>query len=178
LDERQDVSCALNADLQITYCNPAWDRFALENRGESAVSSRVLGTSLLDVVGDLLQRFYRTMFEAVAASGKAFDFDYECSSADRFRMFRMHVLPLRDPAGFLAIHAMRLEEPHSRTVSLPDVERYRDSRGMIVMCSHCRRTRRADNRDSWDWVPLYLTDSSLNVSHGLCQVCRVYYYPQ
>jgi hypothetical protein len=178
LEERRDVSCVLNSELRITYCNPAWDRFALENQGERALSRHVLGTSVLDVSGDALQRFYRNMFEAVASSGKPFDFDYECSSAERFRMFRMHVLPLKGASGFLVVHSLRLEWPHSRTPSDPERELYRDSRGLIVMCSHCRRTRRANDPAAWDWVPQHLTDSSLEVSHGLCQVCHAYYYPE
>lgn len=176
LDERKDVICVLSSDLRIAYCNPAWDRFALDNQGEEAVGSRVLGTNLLDVAGESLQRFYRHVFDAVASSSKPFDFDYECSSADRFRMFRMEIMPLR-PTGFLVVHSLRVEEPHSRKAESPDAQHYRNSSGIVTMCSHCRRTRRVGEPQRWDWVPAHLGDRSLSVSHGLCQVCRVYYYP-
>jgi len=178
LDVRDDVICVLNPELRFLYCNPAWDRFALANKGELATSRHVLGTKMLDVVGDLLENFYRHMFEAVGSSRKTFDFDYECSSADCFRMFTMHVMPLEEPGGFLVVHSLRVEEKHSREAESPDLERYRDESGFVVLCSHCRRTRRVSEPLRWDWVPAYLNDRSLNVSHGLCNVCLAYYYPE
>jgi len=178
LDPREDVICALSPELRFLYCNPAWDRFALANQGELAMSGRVLGTNLLEVVGDLLGNFYRNMFAAVASSGKTFDFDYECSSADCFRLFTMHAMPLKEPGGFLVVHSLRVEEAHSREAESPDLEHYRDASGVVVMCSHCRRTRQAKEPQRWDWVPAYLKDRSLNVSHGLCNICLAYYYPE
>jgi PAS domain-containing protein len=177
LDEREDVICVLDPHLRLVYCNPAWDRFALANQGEGALSESVLGTSLLDTVTDPLKRFFQHAFAAVASSGNPFEFDYECSSADCFRLFRMHILPLKPGGGFLVVHSLRVEEPHARVSESPDQARYRGANGMVVVCAHCRRTRRAQEPGTWDWVPAHLEDRSLPVSHGLCPVCRVYFYP-
>ena len=35
------------------------------------------------------------------------------------------------------------------------------------MCMHCRRTRRTEEGDIWDWVPEFLAKPPDNVSHGL-----------
>lgn len=177
LDGREDVACVLDADLRFVHCNPAWDHFALANQGERARSEYVLGTSLLDVVAGPLRRFFQHAFEAVASSGNPFEFDYECSSADCFRLFRMHIMPLKPGGGFLVVHSLRVEEPHHRAAESPDSERYCTSEGLIVMCAHCRRTRRVQEPDKWDWVPAHLNDRSLQVSHGLCGICRAYLYP-
>lgn len=177
LDEREDITCVLDPGLRFVYCNPAWDRFALANQGEQAKGEQVLGTSLLEVVAEPLRRFLQHAFEAVATSGKPFEFDYECSSAESLRLFRMHIMPLKPEGGFLVVHSLRVEEPHDRPTESPNPKRYCTSEGLIVMCAHCRRTRRAQEPDKWDWVPAHLNDRSLQVSHGLCGICRAYLYP-
>lgn len=176
LDQSEDVACVLDSELRFLYCNPAWDRFALANQGEKALRERVLGTALLDAVAEPLRRFFEHAFEATASSGKPFEFDYECSSAEYFRLFRMQILPLAPNGGFVVVHSLRVEEPHGGPAEFSDPERYRASDGLVVMCAHCRRTRRVAEPATWDWVPAHLDDSSLRVSHGLCQICRVYLY--
>ena len=53
------VIFCLDADLRITYCNPAWDRFALENGGEhlcrpAAANSAQLGQSRMQAMMPLM----------------------------------------------------------------------------------------------------------------------------
>jgi hypothetical protein len=108
-------------------------------------------------------------------------FDYECSSAQHYRLFRMEIRPIRS-AGFVLIHALRIERPHGRERASfsPDPRRYTDSHGLITMCAHCRKTRRAAEPEVWDWVPDYLSSGALRTrtSHGLCGPCLAYLYPQ
>jgi PAS domain-containing protein len=177
LDGREDVACVLDADLCFVYCNPAWDRFALANEGEQAIGERVLGMGLLDIVAEPLKRFFQHVFEAVATSRNPFEFDYECSSVEHFRLFRMQIMPLTPGGGFLVVHSLRVEEPHNRPAESPNEELYCTAEGLIVMCAHCRRTRRVHEPGKWDWVPAHLDDRSLKTSHGLCGICRVYFYP-
>lgn len=177
LDQREDVACVLDSQLRFVYCNPAWDRFALANQGEDARGERVLGTALLDTVAEPLRRFFQHAFEAVASSGKPFEFDYECSSSEKFRLFRMQILPLRPEGCFLVVHSLRVEEPHEGPAELPDEQRYRTPEGLVVMCAHCRRTRRVAEPAKWDWVPAHLNNRSFTVSHGLCEICYAYLYP-
>jgi hypothetical protein len=71
-----------------------------------------------------------------------------------------------------------VEKDHERVVRRPLTVLYRDANGVIGMCMHCRRTRRSDDPDVWDWVPDFLSAPPDNISHGLCSMCFSYYYPQ
>jgi hypothetical protein len=59
--------------------------------------------------------------------------DYECSSAQVFRIYRMQVYPLRPGCGFVVINSLRVVHPHTRAVCEPDDVIYRCKRGLIHM---------------------------------------------
>ncbi len=178
LDASRDIVCGLDADLRIVYCNSAWNRFALENDGETCCAAHVIGTRLLDVAPPPLSTFYRTVFETVLATEDPFEFDYECSSQLVFRQFRMRVLPVSGAASFLVIHSLHTERPHDREAMQRDEAKYRSSAGLVIMCCHCRRTRRAEQPNTWDWVPHYVAHVPPRVSVGICPACYAYFYPE
>ena len=90
----------------------------------------------------------------------------------------MRVYPLT-PAGWLVTSAVVVES----LAPAPDpafVEAaYVDANGLITMCAHCRRTRRADAQraERWDWVPAWVARLPDRTSHGLCPGCFSYHYP-
>ena len=86
---------ALTESLDICYCNSAWDRFALENSAETAaLAASVLHKPFLQFVPEDLRLFYQEIFQRVRALGRMQSQDYECSSAQVFRVYRMQVYPL------------------------------------------------------------------------------------
>jgi PAS domain-containing protein len=177
LERSKAVICVLDPELRLTYCNPAWDEFARQNHGHEVLATGVVGSLLLAVVAEPLRAFYQGIFARAQATGKVQEFDYECSSAEVFRTFHMQVLPLKEERGFLVMHSLRVEKPLDfRPAQAPDDARYTGPGGLIVMCCHCRRTRRARDPQTWDWVPAYLQRTA-RVSHGLCGVCFAYFYP-
>ena len=177
LERSKAVICVLDPDLRITYCNPAWDEFAEQNAGPDVLAQGVVGSRLLEVVAEPLRAFYEGIFKQAETTGQVQEFDYECSSPELYRSFHMQVLPLRDDHGFLVMHSLRVEKPLDfRPAQAPDDARYAGPDGIVVMCCHCRRTRRAQDPHAWDWVPAYL-ERRARVSHGLCGVCRAYFYP-
>ncbi|HYX69763.1 MAG TPA: PAS domain-containing protein [Terriglobales bacterium] len=177
LERSKAVICVLDSELRITYCNPAWDQFARQNAGHEVLATGVVGSLLLEVVAEPLKIFYQGIFAQAQATGQVQEFDYECSSAEVYRTFHMQVLPLKEQQGFLVMHSLRVEKPLDfRPPQAPDEGRYIGPNGFIVMCCHCRRTRRAKDLHAWDWVPAYLERRS-QVSHGLCSVCYAYFYP-
>lgn len=178
LDASPDVICVLDAGLRIVYCNAAWDRFAADNAGTACHSSAVIGKPMLDFIPEPLARFFRTAFEVVIASGQPFEFDYECSSALTFRMFRMRILPMLGAGEFMVVHSLRIERPHDRAAVSPDDVRFRGSNGLVVMCCHCRRTRRGAEPALWDWVPDYVAKPPARVSTGICPSCYLYFCPE
>jgi hypothetical protein len=167
---------ALTESLDICYCNPAWDRFALENSAESgALAASVLHKPFLQFVPEDLRLFYQEIFQRVRALGRMQSQDYECSSAQVFRVYRMQVYPLQPGCGFVVINSLVIAHPHTRVVCAPDDASYRERDGLVHMCANCRRTRRVDDPAVWDWVPAYVTRPR-DATHTVCPFCAEYYY--
>jgi hypothetical protein len=170
---------ALTESLKFSYCNPAWDRFASENQGPPGVLAKnVLHRSFLDFVPEQLRAHYAGLFRRARATGRMQSQDYECSSAQRFRIYRMQVYPLQKGFGFLVMNSLRVEREHTRPAHEPDDASYRAKTGLICLCANCRRSRRIDNPGTWDWVPAYVHAPREDVTHGICLFCREYYYGQ
>jgi hypothetical protein len=167
----------LTESLNICYCNPAWDRFAVENGGGPQVLARnVLHKPFLQYLpGELAQKF-KTLFETARVLERPQAHDYECSSAQVFRLYRMAVYPLQAGHGFAIINSLRIARPHDRVACEPDDAKYLHPDGLMRMCANCRRTRRTNEPAMWDWVPDFVEHPRRNVSHGVCPFCAEYYY--
>lgn len=179
LDREESVIYALNRQLQIVYCNPAWDRFALENQGSVAESHQVRNRSVLSAISEPLKSFYENAFRNVYETGKPWESSYECSTPTQYRLFRMQVLPVEDNY-LLVINSIEAQYPHGseRPVRSPSPSLYLSPEGFIAMCSNCRRTRRMDTPESWDWVPEYVSTKPGNITHSLCPICVYHFFPE
>ncbi|MBZ5722877.1 MAG: hypothetical protein LAO03_21260 [Acidobacteriia bacterium] len=172
------VSYVLDSNLRFVFCNPAWDRFARENGGPELAGDAVIGSQLLPVIPDVLRPFYTRMFDEVQRHGLVWQHVYQCSSPQLFRKFRMRV-HLLNSNWLMLSNALLVEEEHPRAASAHDAA-YRNDKGLITMCAHCRCSQRKDEPGHWDFVPAHLKARplSLGVSHGLCPICRAYFYPR
>jgi hypothetical protein len=177
LEDEPSVVYVLDSNLRLAYCNKAWDEFAMQNGGAHLLRNEQLGRSVLDSISGPLKPFYGSVFERTLADQQPWEHVYECSSPDCYREFHERVLPLKAPPRLVVVNSLVVDKAHERSASDPVVSRYRAS-GVIVMCSHCRRTRRSAEPNIWDWVPAFLAAPPDNVSHGLCPVCGLYYYPE
>jgi hypothetical protein len=167
--ERQgDTVYALSGEHRLVYVNPAWERFARENGADWPHASLSLGASVMEATPEVLRAFYRELFESARRSGAPVDHDYECSSPRTFRKLRMRVYPLQ-PAGWLVTNSVVVESLAPAPDTAPPEGDYLDERGVITMCSHCRRTRRADvqSQERWDWIPAWVGRIPERTSHGL-----------
>ena len=118
-------------------------------------------------------------FRNVLSTGRAWGHSYECSSPTLFRMFRMRIHLLKPQNWFVVTNALTVERSHAR-MAAADPNAYVDANGLITICAHCRCSKRVDSPDQCDFVPEYLQprlESAVKVSHGLCPVCRAYFYP-
>jgi hypothetical protein len=168
---------ALTESLEISYCNAAWDRFALENGGgQDVLASRVLHKPFLQFVPRDLAGHFMNLFRTARALGRLQSQDYECSTPELFRVYRMQIYPLQPGCGFVVINSLRVVHPHTRVVCEPDETKYRDKDGLIHMCANCRRACRAEEPAAWDWVPAYVQAPRRDLTHGVCPFCREYYY--
>jgi hypothetical protein len=172
------VCFVLDEKLQLTYCNPAWNRFALQNGATDLQSERVLGTPVLNCTSGAVLEYYRSLYQDVLAGAAPTAHDFHCSSPQVERLMRMQVYRLRSAPALLVVCSLLVERPHRWPAEDPVEAVYRSELGVVVMCSNCRRTRRAGVRpDTWDWVPGFLVEPPEAVSHGICNVCLEYYYP-
>jgi hypothetical protein len=85
----------------------------------------------------------------------------------------MQVYPV--DGQLLVVNALLVEAAHPGD-PFPGIEgSYRNSDGILVMCSNCRRTKTNKPPARWDWVPEFVGSRPPQVSHGLCQPCYEYY---
>jgi len=178
LEHDHAVIFSLDADLRITYCNTAWDRFAVANGGPELMRPAPIGRPLLDFISGPLAAYYAAALGNARSAPEPWHHVYECSSPAAFRRFVMHVFPDKVTHGLLVVNSLCVERPHEPgQTRLRDAD-YRGRNGLIVMCSHCRRTRRDGPLEEWDWVPEYVEHQPPKTSHGLCNPCLEYYYPK
>jgi hypothetical protein len=178
LERERSVVYVLDSGLRLRYCNRAWDEFAARNGGEGLEWDAPRGVCVLDVIADPIRSFYEKGFQSVAKTGLAWEHDFECSSKDLYRKFHMDVKFMEETGGFVVMNSLAVEEPHraDRRAMPEDPALYLTKDGMVKMCCHCRRTRRADGSEIWDWAPRNLEDPFGRVSHGLCPACIAYFY--
>ena len=178
LERHEGTIIGLWSDCTIAYLNPAWYEFSYRNGGEPCVSAKWgLGASMLTAVSRPLKLFYATAFLDCCRAMTPWEHTYECSSADVFRQFHMKVFPLSTNGEMLVIHSLAVERPHDRPSHPANENFYRDSRGYLTQCLHCRRFRHGSNSDRWDWVPDWLRRPPSNTADALCAICLDYYYP-
>ncbi|HEY3769751.1 MAG TPA: hypothetical protein VGN44_13850 [Candidatus Angelobacter sp.] len=164
----------LGADLEITYCNRAWDCFAAENNGHGLLAESVLHRPVLEFFTPVMRDYYAEIFIRARQTLEIQCQEYECSSPEIFRFFRMQIYPLKN--GFAVINSLHVKKAHAQPGLQPLDARYLQSNAFLRICSNCRRTCRNDESGQWDWVPEYLQPNRKNVTHGICAACLEYFY--
>ena len=173
LADSDDTTFVLSRELALVRYNTAWERFAQDNGGLE-FDRFGLGYSVMSAVPAVLKPFYLQGYARVWDSDERWEHDYECSSPDRYRRFRMLVYPI-DRAFLVVVNAMIEDVVHDREVSAPVESRYANN-GVISMCSNCRRVRNRSFEKRWDWVPAFVAHPPRNLSHGICNACEPIYY--
>jgi hypothetical protein len=180
LENDSNPAFGLNADLCLAYVNPAWFRFAKENRGEPSIFERFAsGTPIVDEIHGPLKQYFLDKFEAALRTGVSWRQTYECSSAETFRLYHQTIYPLRDGRGLIFVNSLAVVEPmaaQARRARAPERRQYESPDRTIVQCSNCRRVQRVRQPSSWDWVPAWVARMPDGVSQGLCDACRDCYY--
>lgn len=176
LRESGDTVVGLWPDLTIAYVNPSWFRFARENGADGAFAEQwSVGRSLLDAIPDLLRAHHTATYEQCLEQRAPVHADYECSTPERFRVFRSTTYPLHGD-GLLVVHSLRVDRAHDRAAEEPDVERLVDAHGMLTQCSYCRRFAEPPVGKRWLWIPAWVREPPVRVTHGICPPCVGYYF--
>jgi len=179
LQADRSIICILDTDSRIVFCNWSWDRFAYRNGGLALSHLYVVGTSVLDITPASLKPFYQTAYAHVRQTLRPWEHDFECSSAEQYRSFRMRILSIAR-SYLLVENSLRVERPHTHAGGpQPDSDLFVDTDGSLLMCPHCRRTRhtRIIGSPEWVWIPEYLTFPPGRVADELCGTCLRFFYP-
>ncbi len=176
LERDESVIYILDSDLRIAWCNSAWDRFAGANQGERVQHGSLRGGAVLDFITEPLKGYYAGVFRDALETGTQHEHCYECSSPALYRSFRLSVLPIAK-RRLIVISSLETERPHAEDRALRPANPvvYTAANGLIAMCSNCRRTRRSEIPEVWDWVPGFVEARPENVTHGLCPACLYHY---
>lgn len=176
LDEDGSSIAVLNRESRILWVNVAWKRFARENGAvldESGASAWGPGALYLAGMPAALVDEVAARFERVLRTGEPFVEEYLCSSPDRYREYRMRVLPV-ERRQLLCEHTLVRVEDAGSAAREPREQEYRTEHGFICMCANCGRTKRLDGQ--WQWIPSWAAAPPRESSHGLCASCFSYYY--
>ena len=174
LDQLATITCAIRSgDYVVGYVNPAWHAFGRDNGATRAWGP---GDSVLAGIADPLRAFYEDHFATAIATGTPWEHDYECSSAELYRLFHLRAVVLGDHVGLLITHALRVEHLHAAPLSPAELALYHGKAGLVSQCGHCRRVRRVAPPRTWDWVPELVAHPARATTHGLCESCLAYYF--
>ncbi len=174
VDRSESTAYLLSDTLRIVRTNVGWTSFARANGGAEMLARWGRGSALLDALPVEQRALHRDGLLTALASGVPWELDYECSSPDTYREFRMIAFPIR--RTFLAVtHALRVERPWG-SASPPAVELGYVEAGVVRMCMHCRRVHVPGSSERWDWVPALVASRPPGISHGMCQPCATFYH--
>lgn len=155
----------------IAWTNEAWRRFAAQNGARPG--SVDPGVNYFEaVLGAARDPFLAAVSRARATKGPV-EHEYECSSPEQQRFFRMRIVPVGE-VGLLIAHHLDREAPHPPGVRLTETAEHVSAEGLVVMCASCRRVARR-NHAAWDWIPSWVAQPPARVSHGLCPTCAANY---
>lgn len=175
-ERSRNTVLALWPDLSIAYVNPAWIRFAVENDGEPAISnSWSVGACVLDAIVPPVRSFFEEQYRKCLTEKRAWDFDYECSSADRFRVFHLRVAPPPGAEVLITVHTPRIDFDCVREECPPILANYRQADGAVRQCCECRKFQRFGATNLFDWVPFWIRCRPQRVRQVLCPNCCSFY---
>ncbi|MFP3873903.1 MAG: hypothetical protein ACLFV1_05560 [Thiohalophilus sp.] len=179
LEQQSGTVYGLWPDLTLAYMNPAWFHFARNNQGEPVISRQWRrGRVVTDALPEVLHPFYVELYlrGLEQQDDTPLEHDYECSSAQQYRLLAMTVHNLGCGAGLLIVNNPRQVTQHWRLPQEADQSRYLNDRGDLVQCSHCRCYQNKRQKHRWDWIPAWLTNPPDNRNQTLCPDCFNHYY--
>jgi hypothetical protein len=172
----------MRPDMTLAYFNPAWLTFSAQNGGEPAISTQWgLGCNVIAAISAVLQPYYISAFNNCLQVLEPWKHQYECSSAEKYRLMYMIAYPLAKGRGILSVHSQIIEKPHdpqTRPARAADEAAYLDQNGYFHQCAHCRRMQHATMPEQWDWVPPWVESPPPKTSHTICPLCLNHYYPE
>ena len=156
----------------ILWTNPAWRAFA---EGNGAAGASAGWRSYFEPIATPLRAFYERAFAEALRTGEVFVQEYECSTPEQRRFFRLRALPVRQ-RGLLVEHAFVAGERRDDEPRVPPPEHeYRNEHGLLVQCANCRHTRHPSSA-AFHWIAAWAARCPPRTSHGICTTCIGFYW--
>jgi len=163
--------CVIDAAGEILWTNPAWHAFAAENGAGEASHT---WTSYLSPIPEPLRAFYEEAFREALTSGNVFEHDYDCSTPEANRRYRLFALPI-DGRALVLEHSLVSSLAHPVDDAAELEAHYVDPQGVVTQCAHCRRVKHPRS-GAFHWVPAWVQRPHPRTSHALCASCTGFYY--
>jgi hypothetical protein len=176
IESSADPTFLVDRSFVIRGYNTAYVAFARVNGLATVESDFGLGCQLLTSMASPAREYYDDAFSKVLREHEVFHHDYECSSADTLRRYRLSAYPLPEGGGLVISHHLIHESPHDR----PEADfgaQHVSPTGVVVQCSHCRKVQDHRTPNTWDWIPDLVREPRDNVSHTFCRHCLAHFYP-
>ncbi len=151
----------------------AWDEFAKQNGGRSALRVQIEGTKIYaHVAGEASRMFVWTMLDGVRKLGRGTTKLYRCDSPNLKRQMEMTIAPAGN-GGLLVTHRTVRTEPLLRPLSFAASPR--QSTRLLVRCSMCNRLRVDGAWREPEAVQSLAAQppgrGAIAVAYGICEPC-------
>jgi hypothetical protein len=171
-DATTKISYRLDASNRLIQVGPEWDRFALENGGESVLSERILGMRLSDFMRDAeTLHLHERLLQRVRRERDIHGLSFRCDSPDRRRHMEMDIVNVEHGVVEYCCRIVRVEprEP----ILLNHAEHTPSS--FLRMCSWCNRMNVEgawmELEDAAARLHLFEKDRVEPISHAMCDEC-------
>ena len=177
MKQSSDVIYIVDAKMVLRAYNHAWINFAKNNDGRIILAKYSIGSRIVDSTSGPLRSFIISAYKKALYENKPFEHNFECSSANQYRLFRQTAYPLIDSKGLVISNHIVEECPHPEQAQAFR-QQFINGQGFVTQCANCRRIRDPKNYHSWLWVPSLVENPFPNTSHGICPQCYDHYYPE
>jgi PAS fold len=180
----RDPACLLDHDGVILFVNDAWERFGdAHGARDRCGAGTLVGTRWLDGIHGEQPRhlhaalLHRALRREGDAPGGAVLHTSECNDATTARLVSARMTPVSMTPGTLLgvsiVHRVvrELAIAEAYCVVEADASRYRTADGAVDQCACCRRARRPEAPEEWDFVPALVERSPEGVRFVYCALC-------
>lgn len=167
LDRLRSSVLVSDGEHRLLATNEAWFEFARSNGGEAVLERFPLGSCWMEAVrGEGLRARLDAALRDVLQTGRPWDFEYECSSPQVERRFRLRAHAVLGRRALLLVHSPTFVGEAGRVC--PELC---DDNGILTFCLACGRVSVRGRPDEWVHAPGLDQRLPPNASASLCPVC-------
>ena len=163
----QQVFAVVDSAYRVLWVGGEWDEFALSGGANSALSNKVLSTSIMSqIAGEDTRAATARMIDTVLEHKRTLRVGYRCDSPSMARQFQMTIQPMKDGRA-LMVHDLRDAWHFS-----PPLNRWHyDSAARDTKCSFCGSVR-LDGETGWTTCDDIGDRHPTHVTYEICQTCQ------